>query len=158
VIREAGENDSARLDRLYQIAFGRTPDKSEKEPAGLPRQAGEGRRRSARRRQEGRCTGRCQGRRRRPRKGRRPVQDPLRPQPDKFERATLLSYLDTQQAKRPRLPMTTATAPAAPRRRQGQGQPGPQRRLRGAGPRRGELQRIPLSPVSAAPRTRNTTS
>jgi hypothetical protein len=31
VIREAGENDSARLDRLYQIAFGRTPDKSEKE-------------------------------------------------------------------------------------------------------------------------------
>ncbi|MBS0372576.1 MAG: DUF1553 domain-containing protein [Proteobacteria bacterium] len=100
VIREAGENDNARLDRLYQIAFGRNPDKTEKDsllafldteekvvagqisggkkvvaPVGA-KDAG-----AVREKVDG-LFKTLYGR-----------------SPDKFERATLLSYLDTQQAK-----------------------------------------------------------
>ena len=100
VIREAGESETARIDRLYQIAFGRLPEKTEKDSllAFLDKQEKVVANQLA--------TGK---------KVVAPIGDKdtgaVRDKvdglfkslygrsPDKFERATLLSYLDTQQAK-----------------------------------------------------------
>ncbi|NML24700.1 DUF1553 domain-containing protein [Zoogloea sp. G-4-1-14] len=100
VIREAGESEAARLDRLYQIAFGRTPDKTEKDSllAFLDKQE----KVVANQLATGKKVVAPVGA-----KDAGAVKEKVDGlfktlygrSPDKFERATLLSYLDTQQAK-----------------------------------------------------------
>ncbi len=100
VIREAGESEAARIDRLYQIAFGRTPDKSEKETLlsfldkqekVVANQIATGKKVVAPigARDTGAVKEKVEGL----------FKTLYGRAPDKFERATLLSYLDTQQAK-----------------------------------------------------------
>ena len=100
VIREAGESEAARIDRLYQIAFGRVPEKAEKDSllAFLDKQE----KVVANQLAAGRKVVAPIGD-----KDTGAVRDKVDGlfkslygrSPDKFERATLLSYLDTQQAK-----------------------------------------------------------
>lgn len=100
VIREAGESEAARIDRLYQIAFGRVPEKAEKDSllAFLDKQE----KVVANQLAAGRKVVAPIGD-----KDTGAVRDKVEGlfkslygrSPDKFERATLLSYLDTQQAK-----------------------------------------------------------
>lgn len=100
VIREAGESESARLDRLYQIAFGRTPDKSEKESllsfldkqeklVGTQLASGKKAVAPIGAKDAGAVKEKLEGL----------FKTLYGRTPDKFERATLLSYLDTQQIK-----------------------------------------------------------
>ncbi|MBT9499306.1 MAG: DUF1553 domain-containing protein [Zoogloea sp.] len=100
VIREAGESESARLDRLYQIAFGRTPDKSEKESllsfldkqeklVGTQLASGKKAVAPIGAKDAGAVKEKVEGL----------FKTLYGRTPDKFERATLLSYLDTQQAR-----------------------------------------------------------
>ncbi len=100
VIREAGESESARLDRLYQIAFGRTPDKSEKESllsfldkqeklVGTQLASGKKAVAPIGAKDVGAVKEKVEGL----------FKTLYGRTPDKFERATLLSYLDTQQIK-----------------------------------------------------------
>jgi hypothetical protein len=100
VIREAGESESARLDRLYQIAFGRTPDKSEKESllsfldkqeklVGTQLASGKKAVAPIGAKDAGAVKEKVEGL----------FKTLYGRTPDKFERATLLSYLDTQQIK-----------------------------------------------------------
>lgn len=100
VIREAGESESARLDRLYQIAFGRTPDKSEKESllsfldkqeklVGTQLASGKKAVAPIGAKDAGAVKEKLEGL----------FKILYGRTPDKFERATLLSYLDTQQAR-----------------------------------------------------------
>lgn len=100
VIREAGESENARLDRLYQIAFGRTPDKTEKDSLlafldkqekVVANQLATGKKVVAPvgAKDVGAVKEKVDGL----------FKTLYGRSPDKFERATLLSYLDTQQAK-----------------------------------------------------------
>ena len=100
VIREAGESESARLDHLYQIAFGRTPDKSEKESllsfldkqeklVGTQLASGKKAVAPIGAKDAGAVKEKVEGL----------FKTLYGRTPDKFERATLLSYLDTQQAR-----------------------------------------------------------
>ena len=100
VIREAGESETARIDRLYQIAFGRAADKSEKDTLlafldkqekVVANQLATGKKVVAPigARDTGAVKEKVEGL----------FKTLYGRSPDKFERATLLSYLDTQQGK-----------------------------------------------------------
>ena len=100
VIREAGESETARIDRLYQIAFGRAADKSEKDALlafldkqekVVANQLATGKKVVAPigARDTGAVKEKVEGL----------FKTLYGRSPDKFERATLLSYLDTQQGK-----------------------------------------------------------
>ena len=100
VIREAGESETARIDRLYQIAFGRAADKTEKDALlafldkqekVVANQLATGKKVVAPigARDTGAVKEKVEGL----------FKTLYGRSPDKFERATLLSYLDTQQGK-----------------------------------------------------------